>query len=489
MTKLSGLILHLGAASLTGAKVMLDPVTRLIDIDGVCPIPALLPSFFPTCRDSAGPGPETNTTTTPYTWPLSTPCAGTGPDRYCVYSDPDFAHGHGISVITTPARAAQLSRSRVFTSASSSFSVSASFDETLNAPSSPKWRVQPIAGKGQGLVAARALRPGDVILRETPSLMVDYGAWAALSAEDVRRLQAQGVGSLPGAHRVGFMGLSTHDEDGEGEEEIRGEWGGRGMNMTRVEGVVERIMETNAFDIYHAGEVVETEEEEERTWYTVFGTISRMNHDCRPNADYHFDAATLTHNIHAIAPIAPGEEITISYIDNIQPLAARQSHIQRTWHFQCTCAQCTQPGSLSTSSSYRLAQLIALRTSYLPLLYHNPSPLPSQPPSISFPTPQQAHLLLSLTAQERLLGTPLYEAHALAALAHSASGDAWGAVREARLAEEWALVVGKPGDGAEVRDMRGLAGDPGGHWSWMWNRRGRIGGRKGGGERTGEDEE
>jgi SET domain-containing protein len=40
-----------------------------------------------------------------------------------------------------------------------------------------------------------------------------------------------------------------------------------------------------------------------------------MNHDCRPNADYYFDPETLAQHIHAIRPIAAGEEITISYIE------------------------------------------------------------------------------------------------------------------------------------------------------------------------------
>jgi len=40
-----------------------------------------------------------------------------------------------------------------------------------------------------------------------------------------------------------------------------------------------------------------------------------MNHDCRPNADYHYDPDTLAQHIHAIRPIAEGEEITISYLE------------------------------------------------------------------------------------------------------------------------------------------------------------------------------
>lgn len=42
--------------------------------------------------------------------------------------------------------------------------------------------------------------------------------------------------------------------------------------------------------------------------------VSRMNHDCRPNAAYHFDPETAMMEVHAVRPIAAGEEITVSYI-------------------------------------------------------------------------------------------------------------------------------------------------------------------------------
>ena len=78
---------------------------------------------------------------------------------------------------------------------------------------------------------------------------------------------------------------------------------------------VDKIIHTNAFDLDNKG-IVEVHDDDDRdSWYTVFPEISRMNHDCRPNADYYFDPQTFTHNIHAVRPIMPGEEITVSYIE------------------------------------------------------------------------------------------------------------------------------------------------------------------------------
>lgn len=42
-------------------------------------------------------------------------------------------------------------------------------------------------------------------------------------------------------------------------------------------------------------------------------TVSRLNHACRPNSDYFFDDATLSHNVFAARRVSPGEELTVTY--------------------------------------------------------------------------------------------------------------------------------------------------------------------------------
>jgi SET domain-containing protein len=43
--------------------------------------------------------------------------------------------------------------------------------------------------------------------------------------------------------------------------------------------------------------------------------VSRMNHDCRPNAHYYWDPDTFTQNVFATRDILAGEEITITYVE------------------------------------------------------------------------------------------------------------------------------------------------------------------------------
>lgn len=228
-------------------------------------------------------------------WPHATPCARNlnGTRDFCIYSDPKFANGRGILVLTGAEHAEEVARFPPFADGGRELNAI----PELNAETSIKWHVEAVPGKGMGLVADRPLSVGDRIMVSTPSIMIDYDVFYQLSKENIMTLQAEGVNYLPERHRAIFLNLSTHDAADDFE--------------TRVD----KIIHTNAFDLENKG-IVEVHDDDDRdSWYTVFPEISRMNHDCRPNADYYFDTHTFTHNIHAVRPIMPGEEITLSYIE------------------------------------------------------------------------------------------------------------------------------------------------------------------------------
>lgn len=228
-------------------------------------------------------------------WPHATPCARNrnGTRDFCIYSDPKFANGRGVLMLTSPEHAEEVARSPPFADGGRELNAI----PELNAETSGKWHVEAVPGKGMGLVADRPLEVGDRIMVSTPSIMIDYDVFYQLSQENTMALQAEGVNYLPERHRAIFLNLSTHD----GAEDF----------ATRVH----KIIHTNAFDLDDKG-IIEVRGDGDRdSWYTVFPEISRMNHDCRPNADYYFDPHTFTHNIHAVRPIMPGEEITLSYIE------------------------------------------------------------------------------------------------------------------------------------------------------------------------------
>ncbi|KAH9906393.1 hypothetical protein F4778DRAFT_725669 [Xylariomycetidae sp. FL2044] len=371
----------------------------------------------------------------PSSWPISTPCTQNGTERFCLFADPSFANGHGISLLTTPERAERIAQSSIFKN-------SAAHDEIpqLNAQESPRWNVQPVPGKDMGLMATQRLEVGDQIMADTPAIMIDYELYYKLQPSQISALQAEAIMTLPAKHRAAYLNLSTHDQ------------------VETYEGRVGKILETNAFDIARAGDV--EEDEDAFSWYTVFSHVSRMNHDCRPNADYYFDHETFTHNIHAIRPIMPGEEVTLSYIDMATPRAERQEHIDHSWHFSCTCSQCAATGAAAAASDARVAQIQELRSQLRDY------------EATSQATPQMGELMVSLYEQERLWGL-LYEAYTYAAVEWNGAGEPWAATRYARLAVQHGLAAVGPHN-SDVREMRSLARDPWAHWSWMLRTRKRM---------------
>ncbi|KAI0711393.1 hypothetical protein C8Q76DRAFT_736426 [Earliella scabrosa] len=68
----------------------------------------------------------------------------------------------------------------------------------------------------------------------------------------------------------------------------------------------------------------------------------------------------MTYTLRAFAPIAAGEEITITYIGRPLSYADRQAELTRKYHFECKCATCSLPDALRAVSDMRRA-MIGLR--------------------------------------------------------------------------------------------------------------------------------
>lgn len=137
----------------------------------------------------------------------------------------------------------------------------------------------------------------------------------------------------------------------------------------------------------------------------------------------------------------------------IRPRAKRQHKLHDVWGFQCSCSLCTQRPELTAASDQRIKQIKKIRKQL------------EDYSTESAATPQMADLFVSLYEQDRLDGT-IYEAYAFAAIEWNGVGEPWQAVRYARLAIEYGLAAVGPND-QDVIEMKVLADDPWGHWSWM----------------------
>ncbi|KAK4445990.1 hypothetical protein QBC34DRAFT_305746 [Podospora aff. communis PSN243] len=63
-----------------------------------------------------------------------------------------------------------------------------------------------------------------------------------------------------------------------------------------------------------------------------------INHSCEPNAFVFFEGNEL--KVRSLREIAPGEEITISYVDKNIDVAARRKLLQHEHFFECRCIRC-----------------------------------------------------------------------------------------------------------------------------------------------------
>jgi len=80
--------------------------------------------------------------------------------------------------------------------------------------------------------------------------------------------------------------------------------------------------------------------------HAVYHFTSLLNHSCVPNCavvqQLSPEHPPVQHLI-ALRDIPPGEELTHSYVDQLQPRAIRQEQLSIRYGFQCKCARCAAP--------------------------------------------------------------------------------------------------------------------------------------------------
>ncbi|KAF2402643.1 SET domain-containing protein [Trichodelitschia bisporula] len=345
-------------------------------------------------------------------------------ERYCVYTSTTFAGGRGISVFTTPERAAQIARLPAFTDPEVLHGV--------NHEPNPPYEARTLPGRGIGLIANRTLHRGDHIFSNTPVLLVQESISEDFFLKDHGPFHAEAVERLPERSRAAFMNLCGH-------------FGGD---------PVQDIINTNSF------EVVMFDDEDDVPFNMVVSEISRLNHACRPNAHYVFDNTTLTHRVHALRTIQPGEELTISYIDPVLPRAVRLESLKHSWGFKCSCKHCRLPDDEAAISDARIARIQNLTEEL------------KNYESTARASPESAVELVDLYEEERLWA-PIAEAYTLAALEWNGDGNVGTARVFAKAAVESGLLYGGRADD-DVREMERLVEDPTTHWSWGLRGRTRI---------------
>jgi hypothetical protein len=199
----------------------------------------------------------------------------------------DLRRRHGLSIIARPAAADAISAALL-----GSRDVANLSEDGLE--------VRSISGKGNGLVATRAFKKGEMILLDSACVII-----SAQFPAQVRRSQGESlfgavVDQLPTKDRKAVMSLDMS-------------LGNRG---------IENIMMTNSFACQLADRDVGD------GYICLFPYIARINHACQPNAHPRFIPKTLMMEVKAIRDIEAGEEISISY-GNIDMKHAKRQRLYK----------------------------------------------------------------------------------------------------------------------------------------------------------------
>jgi hypothetical protein len=145
---------------------------------------------------------------------------------FCLYTSASFAGRRGISIVTSPERAAALAKRMAFSASPRRTSPAPSYDAA-----DPPFAALPVPGKGIGVVATRHIQHGEIIMANTPALLVDYAAIDAFGDGLAYDFLFPAVTNLPKAHQEAYLNLSYHVEADDLPHRIN------------------EIMNTNSFDI------------------------------------------------------------------------------------------------------------------------------------------------------------------------------------------------------------------------------------------------
>ncbi|PVI04231.1 SET domain-containing protein [Periconia macrospinosa] len=330
-------------------------------------------------------------------------------ETFCVYTNTEFHAKRGISLITTPEVAAELTYT--------------TFEpyESLSADPAP-FAQKHIEGKGEGLFATRDISEGDALMLNSPVLFVHRHALETPSRQRRHTLLRTAIDQLPKKTKDSFMALSRQGGEYEIEDIIN-------VNSMRV-----KVWDGSSHLV-------------------VVPEASRVNHACRPNAHYRFDDTTLNLDVSALTDIKSGEELTFSYGYSHLPHEPRIQALQETWGFTCTCPLCTANSTTKSASDARLQQISEIK-----------SILPTSPSSMPELLGLLPDLISLLEAENLIKDLPMYE-EILAYTWSSFGIEERAKIWAGRAARHWSIVAGR--ESWEAKRMRDMEEDVRGHGTWL----------------------
>jgi len=208
--------------------------------------------------------------------------------------------------------------------------------------------VRDTTDRGKVLASLQARDVGEVVLVEEPALAV-LQASPEPTVADLQKW-VDGYAALTTKQQTDILQLCcpTQAAQGGALANLLGRSGEQASMTMRCPPVVSpeelwqflRIVECNTFQVAEANGYRRVE---------LLVKISRVNHSCLPNTLRGPGSREGTVELRTIRPVAEGEELTISYVDEdtlTSSCSARQDRLFGRWQFHCGCTRCSSPDSL-----------------------------------------------------------------------------------------------------------------------------------------------
>ncbi|KAG7088604.1 hypothetical protein E1B28_012578 [Marasmius oreades] len=188
--------------------------------------------------------------------------------------------------------------------------------------------VQDIPGKGKGVIAARDIQQGELIIYEKPLFIVPPKISVSPSSLIHSNLQRVDPRDRPAFFNLSYVNLPPEVDPEEDEAEV-----------------ALAIFQTNA--VAAGGGV------------GIFPRMARLNHGCSSafNVVYTWREREGALVVHALKGVKKGQELLTTYSTMRQPRAIRRAYLREHYGFECQCQVCSLSDAESKASDARLVAI------------------------------------------------------------------------------------------------------------------------------------